>query len=203
MTLSNNTYRSACIYFFAKSTGFDNISYCSQISNSKMHSYCSAYSGYQIALKTGNTSYCSAFDLAPNSSIPISSLVALTPSNISSKVSGLSYTIANVSDSDLCYYSVALYRNNITDCNKLSGDLYSECTYAINQTALKLPPINMSELSSKCNATSAYGGYVAVDACIIGFAVSYHNQTYCTLITNSSDQSLCVSEVENHTNSST
>jgi hypothetical protein len=202
-SLSSRTLASDCMYSFASSKDFSNVSYCSGITDSALYGSCTGSSLYLLAVKTGNPSYCSVMDSA-SGGIPASSLLKSLPLNESSKLSSSSITLLNMSDADICYYSVALANGEPSVCGNLPGTISSGCAYAVNSTSTRNKVLSLPSVISECNAAGVYGGNVTTDACLIGFAVSYDNVTYCSPITNSSTENACVSEVaSSHANSST
>ncbi|MEM0201686.1 MAG: hypothetical protein QXR73_00720 [Candidatus Micrarchaeaceae archaeon] len=202
--MQNSSLKSECLYSFAKSRNFSDVSYCSGISNSTLYGYCTGSSSYVHAMKTGNPSYCSVMDNIPNVGVPTADLLESLPSNQSSKLSASSIILLNASNADVCYYSVAVAYGNISICGDIYGSIATACEYYVNSTIMPKRILNLSTVISKCNEAGIYGGSATTNACFIGFAVSYDNVSYCSPITNASIESTCVSEVSSRpANSST
>ena len=196
--ISNGSYRSECLYSFAKSVDFSNASLCSGITDSNLSYQCMSFSGYSDALSTGNPSYCSGLGTNATTDIPISRMFSSVSSNLTSEVP-YSYLL-NISDKGLCYYSVAVIYKNKTLCGNLSQEFGADCYASINTATKPIPKLNLTAAISECDSSSIYGGSLTVNACFTGFAVSYHNSTYCQPISNSTAKADCVSEVYNATN---
>ena len=203
-SMQNSSSKSECLYSFAKSKNFSDVSYCSGISNSAMYGDCAASNTYVLAMKTGNPSYCSEMDHASGTGVPTSDLLGLLPQAQSSKLSSSGIILLNASNSDVCYYSVAVAFDNLSTCGNLQGLISASCKYYVNSITAAKQILNLSAVISKCDEAGIYGGSATTNACLIGFALSYENATYCSPITNSSVQSTCVSEVASRqANSST
>ena len=202
--IANSSSRSECLYSFAEAKNFSDVSYCSGISNSADYKNCTSSSQYVLAMKTGNPSYCSEMNNTPGNGVPTTNLLGLLPQNQSSKLSSSSIVLLNASNADVCYYSVAVSSGNISACSDIYSPISATCEYYVKSTTAPKQALNLSEVVSKCDEAGIYGGSTTINACIIGFAVSYENTTYCSQITNSSTKSICVSEVASRkANSST
>ena len=203
-SLQNSSSKSECLYSFAKANNFSDVSYCSGISNSAMYGNCTASSSYVLAMKTGNPSYCSEMDHTSGNGVPTAGLLGLLPQNQSSKLSSSGLILLNASNSDVCYYSVAVAFDNLSACGNMYGSISTACEYYVNSVTVPKQVLNLSTVISKCDEAGIYGGSATTNACFIGFAVSYVNATYCSPITNSSVKNTCVSEVASRqSNSST
>ena len=194
-SLQNPSSRSECLYSFAKAENFSNISYCSGISNSTLYGHCTGSSTYVRAMETGNPSYCSEMNPTPGKGVPIADLFELLSQSQSSKLSSSSITLLNASNADACYYSVAVAYGNLSICGHIYGSISTACEYYVNSTTAPKLVLNLPTVISRCNIAGIYGGSATTNACFIGFAVSYGNESYCSPITNASTKSICVSEV--------
>lgn len=201
-TLSTQQYRSECLYSFASSKEFAEVYYCNGISNSTLYGYCSDASTYGLAMSTGNASYCSSISSNVSTGMPASELMGIYKSNQSTTNYTFSDTLLNASDSEICYYSLAIKYRNLSLCSYLHGAVGEACNAQLNLTSAKKPKINLATVVSDCIAVGIYGGELTTDSCYVGFAVSYRNATYCSPITNSSIKKNCIAKVANTTNSS-
>ncbi|MCL5102464.1 MAG: hypothetical protein M1544_03865 [Candidatus Marsarchaeota archaeon] len=201
-SITNSSYKSECLYSFAKAMNFSNPSYCSGISIPNESAYCDGISYYAHAYSTGNASYCSILNATAGEGVPLSALLKAEGQN-SSLQSLYELSLLNISDRGLCYYTTATKFKNASLCGMLSGPIASYCSSSLNVTTAKEPPLNLTEVVSKCDSISVYGGSVATDACFIGFAISYHNSTYCGQISNSTTRANCESEVSQTSANST
>jgi hypothetical protein len=201
-TLSSQQYASECEYSFAAAKKFNSTSYCNGISNSTLNSYCTSASTYLIAMSTGNATYCSELSTNPSVGMPASKLLGIYGLNVSTTNFDIFNALSNASDSDACYYSLAVKYSNPSLCANTYGSLTSICNLQSNSTAATKNKLNATQVESECIAAGTYGGALTTDSCYIGFAVSYHNDSYCSFISNSTIRNNCIVRVSNTTNSS-
>jgi hypothetical protein len=201
-SLNAQQYKSECLYSFASLRKFASASYCNGISNHTLNGYCSNASTYTLAMSTGNASYCSNMSSNVSTGMPATELLSIYASNSSATNYALDNILLNASDSEICYYSLAIKYDNPSLCAYIPGTISAACAIQANSTSVQRAKLSVNAVISNCTAAGVYGGELTTDSCYVGFAVLYHNATYCSPITNSSVQKNCIARVANGTNSS-
>ncbi len=195
------SYSSPCYYSFAKQDRFSNVTLCGLISNTTDGAYCNAVSDYNLAVSTGNLSYCAP---VPNSAD--NNLLFLLLNYSASGVNDtnyLYYAYYNFTPRSYCYFNLALKYNNSAACNTIGGTIGSICDGALAERSSLVNSTQAFNLTSallSCYAIPASLQTVCKTAAYTNAAVLYDNVSLCNSIQDQSDSYSCIDTVAQHYN---
>ncbi len=214
-------YTSQCYYSYAKQNKFSNATICSYMSNLTEQAYCDAVSNYNLAINTGNQSYCTHVTNTTDSKLPY--LLFNYSSTGANSTSYLYYEYYNFTPRAYCYFNLALKYNSTSACDTIGGTIGSLCNGSLEALAQQkknsTQTFNLTSILASCNqapgaiqqvcSSAAYtaaaelydnvsycsgiGNSMYYYSCIDAMVQYYNNTSYCSYIKNSTAQSSCYS----------
>lgn len=198
-TLGN--YSSQCYYSYAKQGRFSNKTICSLITNSTEKSYCNAVSNYNLALDTGNQSYCG---LVPGSSDSSILYLLLNYSTLSANSTDyLYYEYYNFTPRDYCYFNLAVKYNNSAACSRMSSSIGSLCNgylAALSKKSNSAQAFNLTAALAACTVVPSSLQNACSSSAYTAAAETYDNVSYCTEIQNETYFASCIDALAQYYN---
>lgn len=188
---------SACAYGVAEALNFSNATACSYINNNSLMNACYAKYYYKEAASTGQYIYCNSLTNVPNATI-MSDILATT-SNLSRISDAYIYTQYNITPQGVCYSNVAYVTGNQSLCSSLTGISSQLCT----EPFIAPKALNESQLLSSCSSVPSDLYSVCTDGVLTDEALQNKNVSICLSLNQSGFRSSCISELAAKVDNST
>ncbi|MGC8537573.1 MAG: hypothetical protein ACP5MZ_01130 [Candidatus Micrarchaeia archaeon] len=185
----NSTNESMCAYGVAQAQNFSEASACSYINNNSLYDECYSRYYYQQAAVTKNYTYCNYLPNVPNATLMTNLLSS--NSNLTSISNAYIYSYYNVTPQGLCYSNVAYLAKNKTICSALSGINSQLCI----EPFITIAPSNESTLLASCSKVPADLQEVCREGILVNEAVDNANISICLSLNQTNFKDSCISEV--------